>query len=104
MKRVRLIAELFEKIDHSGSTTRTRKVVATGRRSRPETVFFSVEGAARVRRQRLADVDRGLPVSSKANTVKFEDWPPTSLIDDVECRYRLHLLPALGNRKASQIT
>jgi integrase len=75
---------------------------------------FSIEDAASVRRQRLADVDRGIPVSSKANSVKFEELAADvvndylvngySSVDDIECRYRLHLLPVFGNRKASQIT
>gem|GEM_PF-123761 len=75
---------------------------------------FSTEDAAKVRRQRLADIDRGIPVSGKANTVKFEelaadvvnDYLVTgySSVSDIEARYRLHLLPAFGNRKASQIT
>src|SRR5205823_4651554 len=75
---------------------------------------FSLEDAAKVRRQRLADIDRGRPVSAKANTVKFEELAADVVndylvngynsLDDIECRYRLHLLPVFGNRKASQIT
>jgi integrase len=75
---------------------------------------LSVEDAAKVRRQRMADVDRGIPVSSKANTVKFEELAADvvndylvnahSSVSDIEARYRLHLLPVFGNRKASQIT
>ena len=75
---------------------------------------FSAEDAAKVRRQRLADIDRGVPVSSKASTVKFEELAADVVNDyivngyssmtDIEARYRLHLLPAVGDRKASQIT
>jgi hypothetical protein len=74
----------------------------------------SIEDAAKLRRQRLADIDRGVPVSSKANTVKFEELAADvvndyfvnsfSSVSDIEARYRLHLLPAFGSRKASQIT
>jgi integrase len=80
----------------------------------PKDGVLSVEDAAKVRRQRIADVDRGIPVSSKANTVKFEELAADVVndylvnaynsVDDIEARYRLHLLPVFGNRKATQIT
>jgi site-specific recombinase XerD len=80
----------------------------------PKDGVLSLEDAAKVRRQRMADVDRGIPVSSKANTVKFEELAADvvndylvnahSSVSDIEARYRLHLLPVFGNRKASQIT
>ena len=67
---------------------------------------LSIEDAAKVRRQRMADVDRGMPVSSKSNTVKFEELAADVVndylvnaynsVDDIEARYPPHLLPVFG--------
>lgn len=63
---------------------------------------------------RLGELAKGLPVSSKPNTVLFGELADDVLtdyelngfrsIDDAETRYRLHLIPVFGRRKASQIT
>jgi len=49
---------------------------------------LSLEDAAKVRRQRMADVDRGIPVSSKANTVKFEELA-ADVVNDYLVRLQL---------------
>lgn len=70
--------------------------------------------AAGIRNARLADIAKGIPVSSRPNTVRFEELcadvvnhyivNKLSSMSDIEARYRLHILPRLGKRKAATIT
>ncbi len=79
-----------------------------------ETIKGSLDDAQAELAIRLGDIAKGYPVSSKPNTVLFEDLASDVLTDykinglrsysDVETRFRLHLLPVFGKRKASQIT
>lgn len=75
------------------------------------------EAEAEAKRQlaiRLGEKAQGLPVSSKPNTVKFEELCADVVndyivnnrksTDDIETRFRLHILPVFGKRKAAQIT
>lgn len=79
-----------------------------------ETVNGTLEEAVSTRQVRLGDIARGLPVSSKPNTILFEELAADVLTDyklnnfssfsDQEARFRLHILPAFGKRKAAQIS
>lgn len=70
--------------------------------------------AERVLAVRLGDIARGIPVSSKPNVVLLEELAADvvnhyevnnlSSQSDIDGRYRLHILPLLGRRRASQIT
>jgi integrase len=63
---------------------------------------------------RLGEIAKGIPVSSKPNTVLFEELAADVIndyringytsIDDIEARYRLHILPTFGKRRAATIT
>jgi integrase len=63
---------------------------------------------------RLGQLARGVPASSRANTVLFGELADDVLTDyeinnyastpDQEARFRLHLIPYFGNRRISQIT
>ncbi len=74
----------------------------------------TAEEAADVRQQRLGKIAEGLPASSKPNTVLFEEIA-ADLVNhhrlnhyaawkDLEARFRLHLLPIFGKKKAAQIS
>lgn len=62
---------------------------------------------------RRGDIAKGVPVSSKPHTVTFAELcadvvnnyevNELSSKDDIEARYRLHLLPFFGNRRAAEI-
>lgn len=76
---------------------------------------FSMEDEAlRELAKRLSDAANGVPVSSKPNTVKFGELCADVVndyrvnkhrsLDDINTRFRLHIVPVFGNRKASQIT
>ena len=79
-----------------------------------ETIKGTHEDAERELAIRLGEVARGLPVSSRPNTVLFGELADDVLTDyevngyrslaHAELRFRLHLLPVFGNRKAAQIT
>lgn len=79
-----------------------------------ETILGTREDAQRELAIRLGEIAKGLPVSSRPNTVLFEELAADVLTDykvngfssyaDQETRYRLHILPVFGKRKASQIT
>lgn len=74
----------------------------------------SIEDAVKEREARVGDVARGLQVSSKPNTVLFEELAADVIVDykhnnyssweDVEARFRLHILPVFGRTKAALIT
>src|SRR5438105_7403625 len=65
-------------------------------------------------KKREGDVARGLPVTARMNTIKFIDLARDVIADydvnqhrsraDIEARFRLHILPVFGDRKASSIT
>lgn len=70
--------------------------------------------AAGIRNARLADIAKGIPVTSKPNLIRFEELCADVVnhyivnglhsMTDIETRYRLHILPLLGKRKAASIT
>lgn len=74
----------------------------------------TIEEAAGIRQARLGDIGKGIPVSSKPNTVLFEELAADVIAhyeamnlsskDDIDRRFRLHILPIFGKRKAAQIT
>jgi integrase len=74
----------------------------------------TAEEAAAIRQTRIGDVAKGLPVSSKPNTVLFEELAADVINDyivngyasmsDQDARLRLHLLPVFGKRKAAKLT
>ncbi len=83
--------------------------------------FTTEDEARRELANRIADVGKGLPVSSKPNLITFGEPTVTfgelavdvyndykinkrKSIDDLEARFRLHIIPVLGPRKAAQIT
>jgi integrase len=79
-----------------------------------ETIKGDREAAERELAKRLGEVASGIPVSSKPNRVLFEELADDVLNDyeinnrnsgsDIEGRFRLHILPIFGKRKAAQIT
>lgn len=79
-----------------------------------ETIVGDREHAERELASRLGDVAKGLPVSSKPHTVLFGELADDVItdyevngfrsVDDIEARFRLHIIPVFGRRKASQIT
>ena len=76
--------------------------------------FATEEEARRELAIRLAEIAQGIPVSSKPNTVKFGELCDDVVtyyetcghksVDDIETRYRLHIIPVFGDRKAVSIT
>jgi integrase len=64
--------------------------------------------------QKLLEVQQGLEVSSRPNTVLFKELAKDvitdyrvngfSSIDDIEARFRVHILPVFENRRAAQVT
>ena len=79
-----------------------------------ETIKGSFEDAVRELAIRRGEIAKGLPVSSRPNTVLFEQLAADVLTDydvnwytsrdDADARFRLHILPVFGKRKAAQIT
>lgn len=79
-----------------------------------ETITGDVDDAKRELAGRLAEIAKGIPVSSKPNTVLFGELAvdidtdyklnKRKSYDDMETRFRLHILPVFGKRKAAQIT
>lgn len=79
-----------------------------------ETIKGTREDAERELAIRLGDIAKGIPVSSKPNTVLFGelckdvvvDYKIRGLksIDDISDRFRLHIEPAIGRRKAIDIS
>lgn len=92
---------------------RIQYIDAAGARHR-ESVKGTLEDAERELTIRLGEIAKGLPVSSRPNTVLFEELAADVLNDyevngyssfsDIDARFRLHILPMLGKRRASQIT
>lgn len=80
---------------------------------RSESYATQKEAAAELAK-RLADVAQGVPSLAGPNTIRFEELAADVAIDyelrdldtksDTEARFRNHILPALGNMKATQIT
>jgi integrase len=76
--------------------------------------FATAEEAQRELAKRVAAVVAGVPVSSKPNMVKFweladavvTDYEVRKLatVEDIKARFRLHILPVFGERKAVAIT
>jgi integrase len=76
--------------------------------------FTTREEAERQLAIRLGELASGLEVSSKPNTATFEELAADVVNDyivnghrsmaDIEARFRVHLNPVFGKRKASQIT
>ncbi len=79
-----------------------------------ETIKGTLEEAQNTLNIRLGEISKGLSVSSKPNTVRFDELAADVLNDykvakyssyeDIDARFRLHILPFFGRRKASQIT
>ncbi len=79
-----------------------------------ETIHGERDDAERELAIRLGEIAKGLPVSSKPNTVLFGELADDVLtdyevnafksLDDIEARFRLHIIPVFGRRKASSIT
>jgi integrase len=79
-----------------------------------ETITGAREDAERELAIRLGEIAKGLPVSSKPNTVLFGELADDVLTDyevngyesavHAETRFRLHLIPVFGKRKAASIT
>jgi integrase len=79
-----------------------------------ETIKGTLEEAIDRRNVCIGEISKGIPVSSKPNTVLFEELALDLLTDyelnanstysDQEARLRLHILPAFGKRKVAQIT
>jgi integrase len=94
-------------------TFRIRYTNADGLRQ-SETIQGTREDAERELLDRLANIAKGMPVTSKPNTVLFGELADDVVtdyevngftsVDDVEARYRLHIVPVFGRRKAAQIT
>lgn len=92
---------------------RIRYVNADGIRQQ-ETIQGTREDAERELAIRLGELAAGIPVSSKPNTVTFGELADDVVtdyevngytsVDDIETRFRLHIIPAFGKRKAVQIT
>src|SRR5207237_9995876 len=65
-------------------------------------------------KKREGDIAHGLPVTAKMNTIRFIDLARDVIADydvnkhrsraDIEARFRLHILPVFGDRKAASIT
>lgn len=100
-------------IQRRGKTSwRIRYSNADGRQS--ETIEGTLDDAKRELANRIADISKGIHAGSKPTTVLFGELCKDVVvdyringyrsIDDIEARFRLHIEPALGRRKASQIT
>lgn len=95
-------------------TFRINYTDAQGQRQFETIEATSAAEANGVRLSRLADIARGIPVSSKPNSVTFEELAADVVVNyrarglsswrDIEARFRLHLCPFLGWKKAAQIT
>ncbi len=85
-----------------------------GKRQYETVEAASAEKAAAIRETRLGDLARGVVVTSRLNAVRFDELAADvvndylvnqhSSTDDIEARFRIHLNPVFGNRKASTIT
>jgi integrase len=74
----------------------------------------SIDDAQRELAQRIADTSKGIPVSSRPSTILFEELAADVIadyevnarksIEDQKARFRLHINPVFGFRKAAQIT
>lgn len=99
-------------IQDRGTSFRIRYTDTNGLRHHES--FKTRDEAERELAIRLGELAKGLPVSSKPNTVLFGELADDVLtdyelngyrsFDDAETRFRLHLIPVFGRRKASQIT
>jgi len=79
-----------------------------------ETITGTLEEAQSTLNIRLGEIAKGLPVSSKFNTILFEELAADvindykvrglSSLEDINTRLRLHILPFFGTKKAAQIT
>jgi len=99
-------------IQQRGSSFRIRYTDADGVRhweTHPTRQAAEIELARKV-----LEVQQGLQVSSKPNTVLFRELAQDVItdykvnafasIDDIEARFRLHILPVFQNRRAASIT
>lgn len=99
-------------IQDRGSSFRIRYYDADGIRHQ-ETYKKREEAEAQLA-IRLGELAAGMPVSSKPNTVLFGELADDVVTDyevnefrstaDIETRFRLHIIPVFGRRKAAQIT
>lgn len=87
---------------------------ANGIRQEETVTARNATEAAGIRNARLADIAKGIPVSAKPNRIRFEELCADVVnyyianklrsMSDIEARYRLHIIPAFGNRRAASIT
>lgn len=99
-------------IQDRGTSFRIRYYDADGLRHHES--YATREEAERQLAIRLGELAAGLPASSKPNTVLFGELADDVVtdyevngftsVDDIETRFRLHLVPVFGRRKAAQIT
>jgi integrase len=97
----------------SENSFRIRYVDANGLRQ-SESIQGTRADAERELAIRLGELAAGIPVSSKPNTVTFAELANDVVVDyevngyasvaDIETRFRLHIIPIFGSRKAAQIT
>lgn len=100
-------------VQKRGNSFRIRYRDADGTRHE-ETIGPDRAEAQRQLAIRLGEIAKGAPVSSKPNTVLFGELCDDVVTDyevrglssgsDIEGRYRLHIIPYLGKKKAAQIT
>lgn len=81
---------------------------------RQQATFPTIEAATRELAQKLADVTKGLPATAGPSVIKFEELARDveddyavnryCSIDDLKARFKKHIIPVFGHRKAAQIT
>src|SRR4030095_10188464 len=91
---------------------RIRYTTSNGKRQNE--TYKTLPEAERALAERLASIAKGAPVSATAQSVLFAELCADvitdyqvngfSSVDDIETRFRLHLLPVFGHRRASDIT
>jgi integrase len=91
---------------------RIRYTTSNGKRQNE--TYKTLTEAERALAERLASVAKGAPVSATAQTVLFAELCADvitdyqvngfSSVDDIETRFRLHLVPVFGHRRASDIS
>lgn len=110
-----MVAKKYEGVRQRGKTSFEINYRDLDGRRHFETIEAeSIDEAANVRKTRIGDIAHGKPVTSKPNTVLFEEIAADlyneyllngySTASDLETRLRLHVLPYFGRRKVAQIS
>jgi integrase len=99
-------------IQKRGSSFRVRYTDADG--IRHWETHPTREAAETALAQKLLEIQQGLQVSSRPNTVLFKELAKDVVtdyqvngftsVDDIEARFRVHILPVFQNKRAAQIT